>query len=247
MKMTASTATSITSEIRRRVDSLDWDQLDEQIDTLGHAITPVLLASDDCAELADLFDGGNFRSTIDMARYRFGDGRYRYFDHPLPETIEALRTSFYPHLARIANRWSELLRGERPTWPLEHSELIARCESAEQTRPTPLILRYHKGDWNALHQDLYGDVYFPFQILTILGERGIDFDGGEFVLLEQRPRAQSRAYVLTPPRGAFVIFPTSERPVAGKNGYYRAGMRHGVSTVTGGERTALGVIFHDAK
>ncbi len=148
---------------------------------------------------------------------------------------------------RVVNRWSELLRGERPTWPLEHAELIARCEAAGQTRPTPLILRYHAGDWNALHQDLYGDVYFPFQILAILAERGVDFEGGEFVLLEQRPRAQSRAYVVTPPRGAFVIFPTSEHPVQGKNGYYRAGMRHGVSTVTSGERTALGVIFHDAK
>ena len=125
--------------------------------------------------------------------------------------------------------------------------MIARCEAAGQTRPTPLILRYHKGDWNALHQDLYGEVYFPFQILTILSERGVDFEGGEFVLVEQRPHSQSRAYVLTPARGAFVIFPTSEHPVPGKNGCYRAGMRHGVSTVTSGERTALGVIFHDAK
>jgi uncharacterized protein len=245
--MTASKATSITEEIRRRVDSLDWEDLNGQLDTVGHAITPVILDGDECADLADLFDGGKFRSTIDMARYRFGDGRYRYFDHPLPETIQALRTSFYPHLAQVANRWSDLLRRDRPTWPTKHEELIALCEAAGQTRPTPLILRYHEGDWNALHQDLYGDVYFPFQILTILAERGSDFEGGEFVLLEQRPRAQSRAYVLTPPRGAFTIFPTSERPVAGKNGYYRVGMRHGVSTVTSGERTALGVIFHDAK
>src|SRR5581483_7956902 len=188
-----------------------------------------------------------FRSTIDMARYRFGDGRYRYFDHPLPATIQALRASFYPHLVQVANRWSELGRGGRPTWPLKHEELIAQCEAAGQKRPTPLILRYQPGDWNALHQDLYGGVYFPFQILTVLSERGTDFEGGEFVLLEQRPRAQSRAYVLTPPRGAFVIFPTSERPVLGNNGYYRVGMRHGVSTLASGERTALGVIFHDAK
>jgi hypothetical protein len=206
-----------------------------------------LLDGEECGEVSDLFDGGKFRSTIDMARYRFGDGRYRYFDHPLPATIQALRTSFYPHLARIANRWSELGRGDRPTWPLRHAELIEQCEAAGQRRPTPLILRYHPGDWNALHQDLYGEVYFPFQILTVLAERGVDFEGGEFVLLEQRPRAQSRAYVLTPPRGAFTIFPTSERPVAGKNGYYRVAMRHGVSTLTSGERTALGVIFHDAK
>ena len=206
-----------------------------------------MLDADECAEIASLFDDGKFRSTIDMARYRFGDGRYRYFDHPLPKTISALRASFYPHLAEVANRWSELLRGDRPTWPRKHEELIARCEAADQRRPTPLILRYGEGDWNALHQDLYGEVYFPFQILTILSERRVDFEGGEFVLLEQRPRAQSRAYVVTPPRGAFVIFPTFKRPVLGKNGYYRVGMRHGVSTVTSGQRTALGVIFHDAK
>jgi uncharacterized protein len=245
--MPASQAPSITKEIRRRVDSLDWEGLNDQLDAVGHAITPVLLDRDECADLADLFDGGKFRSTIDMARYRFGDGRYRYFDRPLPRQIAALRTAFYPHLARVANRWSGLLRGDRPTWPLKHDELIARCEAAGQSRPTPLILRYGEGDWNALHQDLYGEVYFPFQILTVLSQRGTDFEGGEFVLLEQRPRAQSRAYVLTPPRGAFVIFPTSERPVSGKNGYYRAGMRHGVSTLTSGQRTALGVIFHDAK
>lgn len=245
--MTPTKAALITNDIRGRVDSLDWNDLNEQLDALGHAITPFLLDAEECGELASLFDDGKFRSTVDMARYRFGDGRYRYFDHPLPRTIEALRTSFYPHLAHVANRWSTLLRGDRPEWPLKHADLIAQCEAAGQRRPTPLILRYHEGDWNALHQDLYGEVYFPFQILTILSERGVDFDGGEFVLVEQRPRAQSRVHVLTPPQGAFVIFPTSERPVAGKNGYYRAGMRHGVSTVTGGERTALGVIFHDAK
>ena len=158
-------------EIRERVDSLDWDQLNEQLDTVGHAITPVLLEAGECAELASLFDDGKFRSTIDMARYRFGDGRYRYFDHPLPQTIAALRTSVYAHLAPVANRWSEVLRGERPTWPLKHEDLIAQCEAAGQHRPTPLILRYHEGDWNALHQDLYGEVYFPFQILTTLSER----------------------------------------------------------------------------
>ena len=245
--MSATTTISITADIRRRVDGLDWTELNQQLDTVGHAITPVLLDADECAQLAGLFEDGNFRSTIDMARHRFGDGRYRYFDQPLPAMIRALRTSFYGHLATVANRWSTLLRGDRPNWPMSHEELIARCEAAGQTRPTPLILRYHKGDWNALHQDLYGEVYFPFQILTILSQRDVDFEGGEFVLLEQRPRSQSRAYVLTPPRGAFVIFPTTEHPVPGRNGYYRAGMRHGVSTVTSGERTALGVIFHDAK
>jgi hypothetical protein len=232
--------------IHQRVDDLDWDDLRAQLDERGHAITPALLADDECDRLSDLFDGGRFRSTIDMARYRFGDGRYRYFDHPLPDTIAALRESFYRHLAPIANDWSALLRGDRPTFPLEHAELIERCHAAGQTRPTPLILRYGAGDWNALHQDLYGDVFFPFQVLTVLA-RPEDFTGGEFVLLEQRPRAQSRAHVLRPPRGAFVIFPTAERPNRGKHGYHRIGMRHGVATVTGGSRTAMGVIFHDAR
>jgi uncharacterized protein len=243
--------TTITAEtsagIGDRVDGLDWDDLTGQLDAKGHAITPTLLNPDECDELAGLFDGGRFRSTIEMARHRFGDGRYRYFAHPLPDTIAALRGSFYPHLAAIANRWNELLRGERPTFPLEHEQLLERCRAAGQTRPTPLILRYGEGDWNALHQDLYGEVYFPFQILTVLSRRGEDFDGGEFVLLEQRPRAQSRAHVLTPAQGAFVIFPTRERPNRGRGGYHRIGLRHGVSTVTRGQRTALGIIFHDAK
>ena len=142
---------------------------------------------------SDLFDGGRFRSTIDMARYRFGDGRYRYFDHPLPEAIAELRTSFYRHLAPIANAWSGLLGGAADAFPPEHAELLERCRAAGQERPTPLILRYGAGDWNALHQDLYGDVYFPFQVLTVLSEPGVDYEGGEFVLLEQRPRAEPRA------------------------------------------------------
>jgi hypothetical protein len=233
--------------IRERVDALDWQALREQLDATGHAITVPLLVADETQELADLFDSGRFRSTIDMDRHHFGDGRYRYFDHPLPDVIAELRTSFYRHLAPIANDWSALLRGNQPTFPLEHQELLERCRAAGQERPTPLILRYGEGDWNALHQDLYGDVYFPFQILTILSEPGVDFDGGEFVLMEQRPRAQSRAHVVKPPRGAFVIFPTQQRPNQGKNGYHRVGMRHGVSTVTRGQRTAMGVIFHDAR
>jgi hypothetical protein len=239
--------TAITTSIRGRVDALDWPALMSALDETGHAVTPALLDQDECAALAGLFDDGRFRSTIDMARYRFGDGRYRYFDHPLPETIAELRGGFYPHLAPVANRWSDLLKGDNPTFPLEHEELLSQCHEAGQARPTPLILRYGEGDWNALHQDLYGDVYFPFQILTILSRSGEDFDGGEFVLLEQRPRAQSRAHVLTPPQGAFVIFPTAQRPNRGASGYHRIGMRHGVSTVTRGQRTALGIIFHDAK
>jgi hypothetical protein len=233
--------------VHERVDTLDWDNLGGQLDSRGFAITEPLLEGHECDALADLFDGGRFRSTIDMARHRFGDGRYRYFDRPLPDTIAALRAAFYPHLAPIANDWSERLRGEDATFPLHHEELLERCRGAGQERPTPLILRYGEGDWNALHQDLYGEVFFPFQIVTVLSEAGRDFEGGEFVLLEQRPRAQSRAHVLQPPRGAFVIFPTRHRPNAGKSGYHKVGLRHGVSTVTRGSRTALGVIFHDAR
>jgi hypothetical protein len=241
------TTTVVAEDIAARVDALEWEHIAHQLDEYGHAITPPILDPSECAELAGLFDSGRFRSTIDMARYRFGDGRYRYFEQPLPEMIAALRSSFYPHLARIANRWSELLKGENPVFPLAHDELLEQCHAAGQNRPTPLVLRYGEGDWNALHQDLYGTVYFPFQILTVLSVRGRDFDGGEFVLLEQRPRAQSRAHVLTPPQGAFVIFPTAQRPNRGSAGYHRVGMRHGVATVTRGQRTALGIIFHDAK
>ena len=231
----------------QRVDALDWQEVRAQLDARGFAVTDQILTAAECSELADLFDGGRFRSTIEMARHRFGEGRYRYFDHPLPEAIAGLRTSFYGHLAPTANEWAELLGGRGDEFPLEHEELLDRCREAGQERPTPLILRYGKGDWNALHQDLYGDVYFPFQVVTVLSEPFVDHEGGEFVLVEQRPRAQSRAHVIAPPRGAFVIFPTRERPQQGKRGYHRVGLRHGVSTVTCGQRTALGIIFHDAR
>jgi uncharacterized protein len=241
------TATATETSLRERVDGLAWDELREQLDARGFAITPRLLRKGETQELAALFDEGRFRATIDMARHRFGDGRYRYFDHPLPAPIAELRASFYRHLAPVANDWSALLGGPADAFPAEHEELLERCRAAGQERPTPLILRYGAGDWNALHQDLYGDVFFPFQVVSVLSEPGVDYAGGEFVLLEQRPRAQSRAHVLTPPRGAFVIFPTRERPNAGKRGYHRVGLRHGVSTVTGGRRTALGIIFHDSR
>jgi len=239
--------TVTTVPVRDRVDALPWDDLRDQLDSRGFALTDPVLDPAECTALSGLFDDGRFRSTIDMARHRFGDGRYRYFDHPLPDTVVALREAFYRHLAPVANAWAERLRGDEPTFPAEHEQLLARCRAAGQERPTPLILRYGEGDWNALHQDLYGDVYFPFQALTVLSEPGADFEGGEFVLLEQRPRAQSRAHVLTPPQGAFALFPTHHRPNAGRSGYHRVGLRHGVSTVTRGSRTALGVIFHDAR
>jgi uncharacterized protein len=236
------------SNVRDRVDELDWATLDDELCQRGFSVTEPVLSPAECDQLASRFDDdAEFRSTIDMARHRFGQGRYRYFDHPLPGLIQGLRSSFYEHLAPIANRWADLLSGENPVFPARHEKLLERCHSAGQTRPTPLLLRYRAGDWNALHQDLYGEIYFPFQILTVLSEPGIDHHGGEFVLLETRPRAQSRAHVLTPPRGAFVIFPTRERPALGTRGHYRVALRHGVSTVTEGERTALGIIFHDAK
>jgi uncharacterized protein len=236
----------VSTSIPERVDALPWPDLTAELDRRGFAVTPPLLTAAECRELAALFDGGRFRSTIDMARHRFGDGRYRYFEHPLPDAVAALRGAFYRRLAPVANDWSRRLRGD-DEFPLEHQQLLERCRAAGQERPTPLILRYGEGDWNALHQDLYGDVYFPFQVVTVLSRPGADYEGGELVLLEQRPRAQSRAHVLAPERGAFVIFPTRQRPQRGKRGDYRVGMRHGVSTVTRGSRTALGVIFHDAR
>ena len=245
--MTTMTDERDRATISSRIDELDWEELAAMLDERGFATTQPLLDADECAELVGLFERGRFRATIEMARYRFGDGRYRYFDHPLPPPIAELRSAFYPHLAPIANAWSGRLRGERPTFPLDHDALLERCRRAGQDRPTPLLLRYGPGDWNALHQDLYGDVFFPFQVVTVLSRVGKDFEGGEFVLLEQRPRAQSRAHVLQPSRGAFVIFPTRERPNAGRNGYHKVGMRHGISTVTSGSRTALGIIFHDAR
>lgn len=237
---------SLTHPIARRVHALDWQALAAGLDERGFAITAPVFTGEESREMASLFDGEGFRSTIDMARHRFGDGRYRYFDYPLPEPIQSARESFYGHLSPVANAWSQRLSGENPTFPATHGELLERCRAAGQERATPLMLRYRAGDWNALHQDLYGEVYFPFQVLTILSDPE-EYSGGEFVLLEQRPRAQSRAHVLRPEQGAFVIFPTRERPNAGRTGYHRVGMRHGVSTITGGERTALGIIFHDAR
>ena len=217
----------------------------ESLDRHGFAQTSAVCDDAESDELGALFDAGSFRSTIDMERYRFGEGLYRYFDRPLPELIQTVREELYPPLAELANDWAERL-GRSQTYPATLDEFLARCHRARQTRPTPLILRYGPGGHNTLHQDIYGDVAFPFQAVTLLS-RGGGFSGGEFVLVEQRPRAQSRAHVTALERGAFLIFPTRERPVLGKRGYYRTQMRHGVATVRSGERTALGVIFHDAK
>lgn len=240
--------TVITQDpIAERVASLDWSDLRRRLDSDGFAVTPPLLGAAECGDLAALFDDEErFRSTVDMARHRFGDGRYRYFEHPLPDPIGPLRSAFYDHLAPIANAWWQLLGEPLDSFPPRQEQLLQRCAAAGQTRPTPLLLRYGPGDWNALHKDLYGEVYFPLQIVTILSRPGIDYEGGQLVLMEQRPRAQSRAHVLEPAQGAFLIFPTQQRPQRGARGYHRVGMRHGVSTITRGSRTALGIIFHDA-
>jgi hypothetical protein len=224
---------------------IDWPAVTEALDRDGYAQTPTIFDEAECDELNELFDAGSFRSTIDMQRYRFGEGLYRYFNRPLPVPIEAAREAFYPPLAGLANLWAERL-GQRERYPAELGEFMDRCHRAGQTRPSPLIVRYGPGGHNTLHQDIYGEVAFPFQAVTLLSRDGT-FSGGEFVLVEQRPRAQSRAHVIGLERGAFLIFPTRERPVLGKRGYYRTQMRHGVATVRSGERTTLGVIFHDAE
>ena len=234
--------TATKQNVADRIVELDWPALTESLDAQGFVQTPQVYSAGECRELAAHFDVGRFRSTIDMRRYRFGEGAYKYFDHPLPELIDDARHALYPPLAELANEWAERL-GEPRDYPCDLDHFLERCHDAGQARPTPLILRYGPGGHNTLHQDIYGEVAFPLQAVTVLDE---DFTGGQFVLLEQRPRAQSRAHVIDLQRGAFLIFATKHRPVLGNRGYYRANMRHGVATVRSGQRTTLGVIFHDA-
>ena len=237
--------TATKQTVADRIVDLDWRALAERMDADGFVQTPPVYTATECRELAATFEDGAFRSTIDMRRYRFGEGAYKYFDAPLPELIEQARVALYPPLAALANEWAQRL-GERADYPADLDAFLDRCHRAGQTRPTPLILRYAEGGHNTLHQDIYGDVAFPLQAVTVLDRPGQDFEGGQFVLLEQRPRAQSRAHVIELRRGAFLIFATRHRPVHGTRGYYRANMRHGVATVLSGQRTTLGVIFHDA-
>jgi uncharacterized protein len=238
-------STATTQTIADRIVHLDWPALTASMDADGFAQTPPVLSASECRSLASSFDDGRFRSTIDMRRYRFGEGEYKYFDAPLPELIDDARHALYPPLAALANDWAHRL-GEPGDYPLELEAFLDRCHRAGQRRTTPLILRYGEGGHNTLHQDVYGEVAFPLQVVTMLDRPGEDFEGGQFVLLEQRPRAQSRAHVIDLARGAFFIFPTRRRPVEGTRGFYRATMRHGVATVRSGRRTTLGVIFHDA-
>lgn len=233
-------------DIAGRLADLPWAAMRDAIDRNGFAVTPSpILSADECASLVQMFDDdAHFRSTIDMARHRFGQGCYRYYRYPLPPVVGELRTAAYPYVAEIANRWASLF-GE-PRFPDTHAELVRICHERGQTRPTPLVLRYHEGDWNALHQDLYGDVVFPLQVAVALTRPGVDFTGGEMLLLEQRPRAQTRGHAIMPDLGHGVIFTTRSRPAKGTRGTYRVGMRHGTSTITAGERLTLGIIFHDA-
>ncbi|MGI8826721.1 MAG: 2OG-Fe(II) oxygenase [Chloroflexota bacterium] len=242
-----STTTATTPTLAERIESLNWDTTEQAMGDTGYATLPPLLTADECGALRALYDEPqNFRSRVDMERHRFGRGEYQYFAAPLPPAIQEMRTAFYPHLAKIANGWMEKL-GDDVRYPAGLSSFLDRCHAAGQTKPTPLLLRYRAGGYNCLHQDLYGAVAFPFQVIIALSERGEEYTGGELLLVEQRPRAQSRGYVITLEQGAALIFPTHHRPLEGSRGYHRFGMRHGVSTVTCGIRYSLGLIFHDAQ
>jgi len=233
------------SEITARLAAIDWTAVAASVDERGYATTPPLLSAEACRDLAALYgEDAAFRSRIVMARHGFGRGEYKYLRYPLPAPVEALRRAAYPALAPIANRWAEAL-SEKRRYPATLEAYLAECRAAGQARPTPLILKYGAGDYNCLHQDLYGERVFPLQMTLLLSDPGW-FTGGEFVLVEQRPRRQSKAEVVALGRGEAVIFAVHHRPVAGARGFYRVQQRHGVSRVRAGERYTLGVIFHDA-
>jgi hypothetical protein len=226
--------------------SLDWTRIAADLDAQGWAVTGPVLSPQRCAELTDLYaQEAGFRSRVVMGRHGFGQGEYRYFSYPLPKPVEALRRDLYPPLASVANRWAERL-GEDRRFPSDLDQMLARCHAAGQVRPTPLMLTYGPGDYNCLHQDLYGEHVFPLQAAFLLDQPGRDFDGGEFVLVEQRPRQQSRPQVVPLAQGEGVIFAVRDRPHDGTRGVHRRILRHGVSTVRAGRRRVLGVIFHDA-
>lgn len=225
----------------------EWPKLAESLNLSGVAVMPGLLPEATCGELAALYENDFlFRSRIVMSRHGFGRGEYKYFTYPLPAAIARLRETLYPHLSAIANRWNEQL-GEALRFPASHAQFLARCHAAGQCRPTPLLLRYTEGDYNCLHQDLYGEHVFPLQVTILLSKPGEDFDGGELVLTEQRPRMQSRPEVIPLQQGDAAIFAVHQRPVQGSRGTYRVNHRHGVSRIRRGSRRTLGIIFHDAK
>lgn len=230
-----------------RVAAYDWQGLARELDNYGCAVIEGLLSPEECREIAGLYDEErHFRSHIHMARHGFGRGEYRYYAYPLPELIGDLRTALYPRLASVANDWNRRM-GIEQTYPAAHAEFLAACHAVGQLRPTPLLLQYGPGDFNCLHQDLYGDLAFPIQVAILLSQPGRDFSGGEFVLTEQRPRMQSRVEVVPLRQGDAVAFAVHNRPVQGSKGSYRVNLRHGVSRVRSGQRHTLGLIFHDAR
>jgi uncharacterized protein len=228
------------------LNSLDWENCYSALNDKGYAHLPGILSKDECDAFSNAYAHEKlYRSVISMARYRFGLGEYKYFNYPLPPLLSELRTNFYRKLQPIANRWMNVL-GIDLEYPSDHRALVEHCHQKDQKRPTPLILRYEKDGFNTLHQDLYGDIYFPFQVVFVLSQKGKDHEGGELVFVEQIPRAQSRAEIVAADQGDAIIFTTNFRPVNGTRGYYRAKMKHGVSPVRSGVRYALGLIFHDA-
>lgn len=233
--------------IEQRVSGAVWDRTRSDLDGQGFAVIDGLLGREECGELASLYvDASLFRKHVIMARHGYGRGEYKYFDYPLPDLIGRLRTMTYPHLAQLANRWNADM-GIDIRYPAEHSDFLKRCHEAGQGGPTPLLLQYGPGDFNCLHQDLYGEHVFPLQMAILLSEPGEDFSGGEFVLTEQRPRMQARVTVVPLTQGDAVIFPVRHRPAKGTRGFYRLNVKHGVSEVRTGRRSTLGIIFHDAK
>ena len=229
-----------------RAEAVDWTRIGRELDAEGHAVIDRLLAPQECEALAALYPQGDlFRSRVVMARHGFGRGEYKYLRYPLPDLVASMRRALYPHLSAVANRWHEAM-GLEARFPATHADFIERCHAAGQTRPTPLLLQYGPGDYNCLHQDLYGEHVFPLQVVILLSEPGHDFTGGEFVMTEQRPRMQSRPMVLPLRQGDAAVIAVHQRPVQGTRGAYRVNLRHGVSRVRSGHRRTLGIIFHDA-
>ncbi|TXI01682.1 MAG: proline hydroxylase [Rhizobium sp.] len=238
---------STESPVGTRVEAYDWKALKGELDSFGCVVLPKLLTPGECRAISGLYpQERHFRSHVVMARHGFGKGEYRYFNYPLPELLNGLRTALYPRLAGIANGWNERM-GLDERYPDEHASFLKQCHEAGQKRPTPLLLQYVPGDFNCLHQDLYGDLAFPIQVAILLSEPGQDFTGGEFVLTEQRPRMQSRVEVVPLRQGDAVAFAVHNRPVQGTKGSYRVNLRHGVSRVRSGMRHTVGIIFHDAR
>ena len=237
-----------TPSIAERIDALDWESAVASLSQRGYAVTTPILSPEECGSLATMYsDDSRFRSQIMMERHRFGVGDYKYFANPLPEIIATLQSAAYPHLAKVANQWAEALGEKSPRFPAEHAAFRKICHKAGQTKLTPLLLHYEGGGYNCLHQDIYGEVAFPLQMVFLLGQQGRDWEGGEFLLVEHQPRAQSKAEVVRADQGQAIIFTTRYRPVRGTRGYYRVNMKHGVSRVHRGTRYTLGIIFHDAK